>query len=62
MIKIKNNVNELIAFADKQRWELREDFHDLVVESIFLMQIKLQKKVVSKLDDSSQNWVGSFVR
>lgn len=61
--KNQNNVNELIAFADKQRWDLREDFHDLVVESIFSDASKIANRVVTKLGDSSRTgWEVSLDR
>jgi ferrous iron transport protein B len=61
--KNKTNANDLIAFADKQRWDLREDFHDLVVESIFSEANKIANKVVTKLSDSSKTgWEVSLDR
>ncbi|MCW8849368.1 MAG: ferrous iron transporter B, partial [Melioribacteraceae bacterium] len=61
--KNQNNVNELIAFADKQRWDLREDFHDLVVESIFSDASKIANKVVTNPTDSTRiGWEVSLDR
>jgi ferrous iron transport protein B len=41
-------LNELVAFADSERWKLGEDFHDLMVESIFNDANRIASKVVSK--------------
>ena len=40
-------LDELISFADSQRWEFGENFHDSVVESIFSDANKIAAKVVS---------------
>jgi ferrous iron transport protein B len=54
---------ELISFADKQRWELGERFHDSVVESIFSDANKIANKVVSKASDSKRtSWEVSLDR
>jgi ferrous iron transport protein B len=54
---------ELISFADKQRWELGEQFHDSVVESIFSDANKIANKVVLKTSDSKRtSWEVSLDR
>lgn len=52
--KKQNDVEDLISFADKQRWDQREDFHDLIVESIFSDANKISRSVISNLNDSSK--------
>ncbi len=42
----ESNINELISFVDKKRWELREDFHDHIVQSIFDDAYKISQKVI----------------
>lgn len=54
MTENKKNINELIAFVDKQRWEFREDFHDLVVQSIFDDANKISQKVISNSEVSGR--------
>ena len=46
----KKELNELVAYADSERWKLGEDFHDLMVESIFNDANRIASKVVSKSD------------
>lgn len=57
--KLKNeeNVNSLITFADLQRWEFGEKFHDSVVESIFSDVNKIVSKVVTNSQKGKEsNW------
>ena len=53
----KADVEELISFADTQRWEFGENFHDLVVESIFSDANKIAAKVVSMpMNNNKKSW------
>jgi len=51
-IVVKDNkpLNNLIKYADSQRWDLGENFHDLIVESIFSDANKIASKVISNPD------------
>ncbi|MCB0729511.1 MAG: ferrous iron transporter B [Ignavibacteriae bacterium] len=49
-----DKINDLINFADKQRWELGDNFHDLIVESIFTDANKIAGKVISSSKDPDQ--------
>lgn len=63
MTNLEISTDELISFADKQRWELGEQFHDSVVESIFGDANKIANGVVSKNDDNERtNWEVSLDR
>ncbi|MDX1699224.1 MAG: nucleoside recognition domain-containing protein, partial [Melioribacteraceae bacterium] len=53
----QNELTELVTFADSERWKLGEDFHDLMVESIFSDANKIASKVVSQPNKSRvQSW------
>jgi len=45
-------IKELISYIDNQRWEIGENIHDSIIESIFKDAEKISKKVVS---DSKNN-------
>ncbi len=53
-INKKAKVDELISFADSQRWGFGENFHDSVVESIFSDANKIAAKVVSMPSNNNQ--------
>jgi len=56
-ISKKADVEELISFADTQRWEFGENFHDSVVESIFCDANKIAAKVVSMpMSNNQKSW------
>lgn len=64
-INVKNSeeVKNIISFADLQRWELGENFHDSVVESIFKDASKISKKVVKDIGEGNRtSWEVSLDR
>ncbi len=59
----KNKIDELISYADSLRWELKDNFHDSVVESIFTDANMIAKKVVSNSETADRkNWEVSLDR
>lgn len=52
----KNEIDSLINFADAKRWELGENFHDLVVESIFKDAHTISEKVITDTSKRRVNW------
>jgi len=61
MIPIKENIefekNELIANADLHRWDIGENLHDSIVESIFSDAKKITHKVVTSNEkEQKTNW------
>lgn len=53
----KEQLDKLINYADSQRWEIGERFHDLIVESIFKDANKISKKVTTKSEGETRtNW------
>lgn len=54
--------NEIISFADSSRWELGDNFHDSLVESIFSDANKIASKVVSGTGSHKTGWEVSLDR
>lgn len=59
----KQNINELLSYADSLRWELGENLHDQITESIFHDATNISKKVISAEGSSQRtNWEVSLDR
>ena len=54
--KSEGKVESLINFADSKRWELGDNFHDLIVESIFRDANKISQNVISGSEKKKINW------
>jgi len=53
----ENETADIIIYADSIRWKLGEDFHDLVIESIFNDANKIANKVVKfKNLENKNSW------
>jgi ferrous iron transport protein B len=50
----KNNNSELLEVTNKLRWEVGDDFHDSLVESIFTEAAAIAAKAVSKEDEKQK--------
>lgn len=50
---MSSNKNKILTSANKLRWNLGENFHDSIMESIFSDAKKLSSKTVSSKDDKS---------
>jgi len=49
--KDRNDLKEILETANSLRWELGENLHDSLLESIYQDAAKISEKVVTKADE-----------
>ncbi|PID60981.1 MAG: iron transporter FeoB [Ignavibacteriae bacterium] len=51
----QESIKELIKYVDNQRWKVGDDFHDAIVESIFIDAGKIASKTVNNSKSKERN-------